>query len=202
MQQQQQQRKGTRQESTESRAKRGANATHAQSRTAIYGNPLPLYVSNNDASLALLYSLTWTLSLSCQAIAASLIKSSKQKQNTRNRIRKEAYLPAKIQGVWDERTKSVWVLPTTSQALTASTSRRRRTTKSHTNSQIIEDSSNSTTTEDRDEDNEDAQKSWMEWLWKRGFFGKGSLSRSEPTWWQREKNRVTGEHGEYFSALI
>jgi tRNA-splicing endonuclease subunit Sen2 len=26
-------------------------------------------------------------------------------------------------------------------------------------------------------------------LWARGFFGKGSLSRSEPTWWIREQNR-------------
>lgn len=26
-------------------------------------------------------------------------------------------------------------------------------------------------------------------LWQRGFFGKGSLSRSEPTWLQRAKNR-------------
>jgi len=84
----QQQRRGTRQESTESRAKRGANATHAQSRAAIYGNPLPLYVSQNE-SLALLYSLTWTLSLSCQAIAASL----KSTEHSRNRIRKFAHGP-------------------------------------------------------------------------------------------------------------
>ena len=27
-------------------------------------------------------------------------------------------------------------------------------------------------------------------LWERGFFGKGSLSRSEPTWLEREKKRV------------
>lgn len=27
-------------------------------------------------------------------------------------------------------------------------------------------------------------------LWQRGFFGKGNLSRSEPTWLKREINRI------------
>lgn len=30
-------------------------------------------------------------------------------------------------------------------------------------------------------------------LWRRGFFGKGSLSRSEPTWLKREINRLRVE---------
>ncbi|GAA94339.1 uncharacterized protein L969DRAFT_202577 [Mixia osmundae IAM 14324] len=29
-------------------------------------------------------------------------------------------------------------------------------------------------------------------LWRRGFFGKGSYSRSEPSWWAREQARLTG----------
>ncbi|RIA96438.1 hypothetical protein C1645_815303 [Glomus cerebriforme] len=33
----------------------------------------------------------------------------------------------------------------------------------------------------------------MEKLWKEGFFGKGSLSRSEPTWFWRNSNKNKGE---------
>lgn len=29
-------------------------------------------------------------------------------------------------------------------------------------------------------------------LWRRGNFGKGSLSRSEPSWWRRRVREVTG----------
>jgi tRNA-splicing endonuclease subunit Sen2 len=32
-------------------------------------------------------------------------------------------------------------------------------------------------------------------LWKRGFFGKGNLSRSEPTWLKREINRLQIQKG-------
>lgn len=30
-------------------------------------------------------------------------------------------------------------------------------------------------------------------LWERGFFGKGSLSRSEPTWLKRRTNEISGQ---------
>lgn len=30
----------------------------------------------------------------------------------------------------------------------------------------------------------------VEMLWAQGFFGKGSLSRSEPTWWTRAQNKM------------
>lgn len=30
----------------------------------------------------------------------------------------------------------------------------------------------------------------VEFLWAQGFFGKGSLSRSEPTWWTRAQNKM------------
>jgi tRNA-splicing endonuclease subunit Sen2 len=39
-------------------------------------------------------------------------------------------------------------------------------------------------------------------LWRRGFFGKGNLSRSEPTWLKREINRLQiqkqGGRGKWF----
>lgn len=43
---------------------------------------------------------------------------------------------------------------------------------------------------------------WMNLFWTRGFFGKGSLSRSEPTWFQREKNRITGAHGKLLNLVL
>jgi tRNA-splicing endonuclease subunit Sen2 len=33
-------------------------------------------------------------------------------------------------------------------------------------------------------------------LWRKGFYGKGSLSRSEPSWLTREKNKRSGKRGE------
>lgn len=177
-------RQGTRQESFESRGKRGSTGSLAQTRAAIYGNPLPLYVSQNE-QLSLLWSLTWALSLSCQVLAAQLKSSTK----SRNRVSREAYLEEKIQGYWDEHTKSVWVLPARQ---TASKRRRRKSAIPTSATSNSDDYADASTSHIKDEDK---TTTWMDSLWKRGFFGKGSLSRSEPTWWQREKNRVTGEHG-------
>lgn len=201
-------RKGTKQESFESRGKKGTSGPNATSRALIYNTPLPLCLPSSDSSLSLLYSLTWTISLSCQIILAQF----RARDKSRNKVPKEAYLNDKIQAYWDERTKSVWVLPT------RKTKRRRRTkrdgdddgsegsgtvdgasTSSSTSSMLrAEASQQMAATEDEAvaDEKEEEQTPWMDVLWKRGFFGKGSLSRSEPTWWQREKNRVTGEHGE------
>lgn len=35
----------------------------------------------------------------------------------------------------------------------------------------------------------------MELLWRRGFFGKGSLSRSEPSWRRRVENKIALAEG-------
>ena len=35
----------------------------------------------------------------------------------------------------------------------------------------------------------------MDILWQRGFFGKGNLSRSEPTWLNRRINQLNGVKG-------
>lgn len=192
---------GTRQESFESRGKRGSSASTAQSRAAIYGQPLPLYLSpSNNEALSLLWSITWTLSLSCQVIASQF----KPKSSSRNRIPPSAYLDEKIQGYYDERTKSVWVYPYRLRQQTKTTRRRRNKSAKQvgeeTTSRDHASTSSSAGTAINDlEDSggkEKEQTLWMDQLWKKGFFGKGSLSRSEPTWWQREKNRVTGEHGE------
>ncbi|CAI2177223.1 4036_t:CDS:2 [Funneliformis geosporum] len=40
----------------------------------------------------------------------------------------------------------------------------------------------------------------MEQLWKEGFFGKGSLSRSEPTWFWRNNNGKKGKGKQKLSA--
>ncbi|CAG8626593.1 12814_t:CDS:2 [Funneliformis caledonium] len=40
----------------------------------------------------------------------------------------------------------------------------------------------------------------MEQLWKEGFFGKGSLSRSEPTWFWRNNNGEKGKGKQKLSA--
>lgn len=213
---------GTRQESFESKGKRGGPNnnnnvnTAATSRAAIYSNPLPLYISQLDTTLALLYSLTWSLSLSCQAIAASL----KAKEHSRNRLnQKTAYIPQdeKMQGYWDEHTKSVWVLPTrrlkTDGKRSSKSSHKQIKTKrreavilpvaeesaSNNGAQSevsTSDSNRNLSATDSQYKDDEEPAPWMDYLWKKGFFGKGSLSRSEPTWWQREKNRVTGEHGE------
>lgn len=37
---------------------------------------------------------------------------------------------------------------------------------------------------------EQEQSSSMRYLWESGFFGKGTLSRSEPTWHKREVNAI------------
>src|SRR5258708_21535441 len=37
----------------------------------------------------------------------------------------------------------------------------------------------------------------IEILWRRGFFGKGNLSRSEPTWLNRRVNQLAGAKGEH-----
>jgi tRNA-splicing endonuclease subunit Sen2 len=34
-------------------------------------------------------------------------------------------------------------------------------------------------------------------LWRRGFFGKGNLSRSEPSWLNRRLNQLGGAKGEF-----
>jgi hypothetical protein len=43
-------------------------------------------------------------------------------------------------------------------------------------------------------------------LWRKGFFGKGNLSRSEPTWLKREINRLQvekkGGKGTYRTTLV
>ena len=180
-------RTATRPESSESSGKRSA----AASRTALYVHPVPLFQGHHEASL--LVSLYWTLSLSLQ-IAAS---AWRPKEESRNRLpwstsasaaastststatasAGAAYAQRRTVGVWDEHTRSVWVLPSSEQGGERA---------------------------DSPEEVEDGQRiplnphsdDWMAALWYRGFWGKGSLSRSEPTWWQREKNRVTGVHGE------
>lgn len=38
--------------------------------------------------------------------------------------------------------------------------------------------------------NEDEQSIAMRYLWESGFFGKGTLSRSEPTWHKRQINDI------------
>jgi hypothetical protein len=40
------------------------------------------------------------------------------------------------------------------------------------------------------ENDEDQQSSSMRYLWESGFFGKGTLSRSEPTWHKRQVNAI------------
>lgn len=186
------QRKGTRQEVFESRGKRGTPGSSTTpgggAKQSPYSNPLPLYISNNE-SLSLLWSLTWTLSLSCQVLAAHLKSNIK----SRNKIPKSAYLDKKIQGYWDERTKSVWVLPTARKKRRSNRSERGEGKNSDKQVENGADGTNVSSTSNIAQEQEEAP--WMDQLWKKGFFGKGSLSRSEPTWWQREKNRVTGEHG-------
>lgn len=212
--QQQQLRKGTKQESFESRGKKGTSGSNALSRALTYNIPLPLYLPHLDSNLSLLYSLSWTLSLSYQIILSQF----KNKRHSRNKIPREAYLDEKIVGFWDARTKSVWVLPTrqTQQhEMTPQQSRRRKKSKRRNETAFTDGSNNeagsstgSSATEEGIETQEDDENTetheitpWMDLLWKRGFFGKGSLSRSEPTWWQREKNRVTGEHGKLTPGL-
>lgn len=207
-QQQQQLRKGTKQESFESRGKKGTSGSSALSRALIYNIPLPLYLSPHvDSNLSLLYSLSWTLSLSYQIILSQF----KNKRHSRNRIPREAYLDEKIVGYWEAKTKSVWVLPTrqtqqhkdTQQARRRKSKRRDEAAFTVGSSNEAGSSTGSSATEEGTETQEDEKSEtneitpWMDLLWKRGFFGKGSLSRSEPTWWQREKNRVTGEHGKF-----
>jgi hypothetical protein len=190
------QRQGTRQEVFESRGKRGtpgSGTTSTGAKASIYSNPLPLYISNNE-SLSLLWSITWTLSLSCQVLAAHLKSNIK----SRNKVPKTAYLDEKIQGYWDERTKSVWVLPTRRRKGTSKSNRRQPREGKNSAKQVesLDVATNETSSSTAvNEEGEEEETPWMDQLWKKGFFGKGSLSRSEPTWWQREKNRVTGEHG-------
>lgn len=197
-------RQGTRQEVFESKGKRGSssasNTSGAPTKASVYSNPLPLYISNTNSSLSLLWSITWSLSLSCQILAAQL----KPKSKSRNKVPKSAYIDEKIQGYWDERTKSVWVLPNRKKTKAA----RRRAGQNSTEQQqrgesIASTSSGSASSTLVSDDNYEKEEitPWMDQLWKKGFFGKGSLSRSEPTWWQREKNRVTGEHGEKLICL-
>ena len=178
-------RTATRPEASESSGKRSA----AASRTALYVHPVPLFQGHHEASL--LVSLYWALSLSLQ-IAAS---AWRPKEESRNRLpwstsasmaaststgtatAGAAYASRRIVGVWDEHTRSVWVLPSSEQG------------GERNDSPEEVDGGRLAPLNPHSDD-------WMAALWYRGFWGKGSLSRSEPTWWQREKNRVTGVHGE------
>jgi hypothetical protein len=40
------------------------------------------------------------------------------------------------------------------------------------------------------DNDEDQQSASMRYLWNSGFFGKGTLSRSEPTWHKRQVNAI------------
>lgn len=196
----------TRQENPEPKGKR-VKATGARNP---YSNPLPLFYHPHHGGAALLYSLVWSFQYSCQALLGALQDSAE----TRNRVQPEGYLPEQMTGYWDPDTRSVWVLPQRRmrkkkhrQAAAVS-----RTTRADVGPEHGDDANKSVREEEgREEKATDSPAStgvaqdaapldmelvtWMQQLWRYGFFGKGSLSRSEPTWWQREKNRVTGEHG-------
>jgi hypothetical protein len=133
-----------------------------------YRHPLPLLHPSiaTDPSVSALYSLAWSLHIAILAIRAKLVEGPDFSRNAIDE--QDAYLSERMEGYWDPATKSVRVLPQ----------------QSSTSHEANLASSNSASRED-----------WGAVLWARGFFGKGSLSRSEPTWFQREKNRVTGEHG-------
>lgn len=86
-----------------------------------------------------------------------------------------------VVGKWDSLSKSVYLdvtIPSTSQQ--------------------------STQLEHDDGDDIEQQSASMRYLWNSGFFGKGTLSRSEPTWHKRKVNdirvkreRQKGGKGEY-----
>ena len=159
----------TRQESSHSANKRGSAAP---SRLNVYGTPLPLCI--DEATL--LYSIAWLLHASVQKLSYALLARAP----SRNIIPETGYLPQQIYGYWDEATASVWILP-------------RRTRKKVKISSPPQEASLSAQGADKGDESEMHD---MQVMWTKGFFGKGSLSRSEPTWWQREKNRVSGQHGE------
>ena len=152
--------------------RQGGNAAAAASASSSavaprsqYRHPLPLVHPSIAADPSLSALYSFAWSLHL-AILAIRAKLVEKPDFTRNIIDKEdTYLKEKIVGQWDPATKSVWVLPQTSASASGSA------------------------------DADQAKEDWTAILWARGFFGKGSLSRSEPTWFQREKNRVTGEHG-------
>lgn len=174
----------TRPESSESASKRSA-----QNRAAIYATPLPIYVEE----AAILYSIAWTLRQSVHA----LLTLVNLKRTARNYVSRETCISTKLVGHWDEATRSVWIGP--------KHKKRRRNSDTHANTDRADTqrpSNNSGTGTLEKQSPEDIQinadataENDMKVLWIKGFFGKGSLSRSEPTWWQREKNRISGEHG-------
>ena len=152
-------------------AEKRANA--GSSKAAPFAVPLPLYrhIQWLPEPATLLYSLAWTLSFSAQA----LLGDGKIDHGHRNKVPREAYMAKKLVGYWDEASRSVWVLP-------------HKLNKGKGRSM------------DQDVLSKEISAG-MENLWTMGFFGKGSLSRSEPTWLQREKNRVTGAHGQFSRAF-
>lgn len=170
----------TRQQAAESSGKRGGNTvggSRGPSKTSPYAVPIPLYCPapspyTPEAFLAA-YSLLWTAAaLARSALAAvsasEVTATAAQRKNEigRNAIPSSAYLKERLVGEWDDATSSVWVLPEVE-----------------------------TSSEEMGDVGKAVNQNAMHELWTRGFYGKGNLSRSELTWWQREKNRVTGEHG-------
>ena len=170
----------TRQPAIQSSEKRGSAAL---SKVAVYRNPLPLsqHPKLHHEGAARFYAIVWTILTSARTLLnTSNALGSGAEAGRRNPIPQEAYMSERLVGFWDEASRSVWVMP-------------------HASKRSVKNNG---------KDNENEQdnitqdiSSEMQKLWVRGFFGKGSLSRSEPTWWQREKNRVTGAYGEFSAHL-
>jgi tRNA-splicing endonuclease subunit Sen2 len=81
------------------------------------------------------------------------------------RTQQEQRLPV-VLGTWDPLTRCVWLQITPSAAAPAAAGPSSRPA------------------------NAAAQSAAVRLLWERGFFGKGSLSRSEPTWRDRKANAI------------